>query len=111
MTHRHCSWCWGTWPRVWNKINWSNYTLLNFKRRKFTDGGFDLPIMLKAQKLKLINSWAIRFNLFCYNNNLLSLAPRYSIVQNNGSLEGATHMSFRSLFIKNEILLGYKPKK
>ena len=30
--------------------------------------------MLKAQKLKLINSWAIRFNLFCYNNNLLSLA-------------------------------------
>ena len=43
--------------------------------------------MLKAQKLKLINSWAIRFNLFCYNNNLLSLAPRYSIVQNNGSLE------------------------
>ena len=91
LTYRHCSWCWGTWSRVWNKINWSNYTLSKFKRRKFTDGGFDLPIMLKAQKLKLINSWAIRFNLFCYNNNLLSLAPRYSI-------------------IKNEILSGYKPK-
>ena len=64
--------------------------------------------MLKAQKLKIINSWAIRFNLFCYNNNLLSLAPRYSMIQNNGNLKEATHISIRSLFVKNKIVLNYK---
>ena len=99
LSFRHCSWCWGTWSNVWNKINWSNYDLKRGQKiSDFTAGGKDLPLMLRAQQMKIINSWAIRFNFFCFKENLLSLAPRFSLVRNNGFKLSSTHLSLRNFF-------------
>ena len=72
---------------IWNKINWNDYRI---KRDGFSKGGYDLKILLQGQK-NLINSWAIRFNLFCHNNNLKCIMPRYSFVNNLGFDKDGTH--------------------
>lgn len=99
LSFRHCSWCWGTWSKIWNKIEWSNYKLNKGQQiSDFSIGGKDLPLMLKAQEMKLVNSWAIRFNFYCFKKKLLSIAPRFSHVINNGFRSSATHLSIRSFF-------------
>lgn len=109
-TKRHSSWCWGTWSRVWNKINWKS---LNYERHfkniqdmhKFSKGGNDLNLLLWGQYKNYINSWAIRFNYFCSKKNLISFQPRFSMIVNNGRDSSGTHESFsiRRQNIKNFI--------
>ncbi len=99
FTKRHSSWCWGTWSRVWNKINWRN---LNYKRHfdnfkemnRFSEAGNDLNLLLWGQYKNYINSWAIRFNYFCSKKNLISFQPRFSMIINNGRDSSGTHESF-----------------
>ena len=97
---RHCSWAWGTWSDRWKQIKWdAEYINNHFKEKKkiknFENVGLDLNLLLWAQKKKIINSWAIRFNLNCFNNNLMSLQPRYSLVKNCGFGKNATHQKFK----------------
>ena len=99
LVSRHCSWGWGTWKNVWNKINWNDYRI---KKDGFSKGGYDLKILLQGQKKNLINSWAIRFNLFCHNNNLKCIMPRYSLVNNLGFDKDGTHTKKR--FFRNTLL-------
>ena len=101
LISRHCSWGWATWKNVWMKIKWNNYEI---KKKDFSRGGYDLGLLLEGQKKKLINSWAIRFNLFCHNNNLKCIMPRYSFVNNLGFDDSGTHTK-KSYFRKNVLKL------
>ena len=102
---RHCSWAWGTWYDRWKNVPW-NKTYINkhFRNKnsiiKFDQVGRDLNLLLWAQKNRIINSWAIRFNLYCSNNELYSVQPRYSLVRNSGHGLNSTHQKFK----KNDII-------
>ncbi|WP_440649197.1 glycosyltransferase [Candidatus Pelagibacter sp. HIMB1521] len=95
--YRHCSWAWGTWKDVWNKIDWNikNTNIEKIKKLRknsqFAKAGEDIVEMLIAQKYKLINSWAVRFNYHCLKKKLISVSPRFSQVSNDGYGLGATH--------------------
>ena len=99
ITKRHSSWCWGTWARVWKKMEWNkiNYNS-HFKSfaelRKFSEGGNDLNLLLWGQYKKYIDSWAIRFNYFCSKNDLISLQPKIGMVKNLGRDFSGTHENF-----------------
>lgn len=89
LSKRHSSWAWGTWSNVWKKIKWNS---LNYKKsNEFSDLGKDMNLMLWAQTNNYINSWAIRFNYFCFLNNLKSFQPRYSMINNIGIDGSGTH--------------------
>lgn len=113
FTKRHSSWCWGTWSKVWNKINWNkiNYKKL-YKLKKFepklNDLGYDLKYFLWANDKKIINSWAVKFNAFCALNKLTSIQPSKSLIINKG-FDGSGSHSFmptiRKLFYKNNLKL------
>mgnify|MGYP006091087937 FL=1 len=109
---RHCSWAWGTWTDRWKNVRWESYYVAkHFKNKKdilnFDKIGKDLNLLLWAQKNKLINSWAIRFNQNCSNNKLLSIQPRYSLVRNNGHGKNATHQRYKkNIYIKNFFRMG-----
>ena len=97
---RHCSWAWGTWNDRWKKIDWDDSSIDNhFKNKKsinfFDKIGIDLNLLLWAHRNKYINSWAIRFNLSCMKNKLLSIQPRYSFVRNDGHGKESTHQKFK----------------
>ena len=112
-TRRHCSWCWGTWSRVWNGIDWDsiNYQkhFLNKSEKKlFSLAGNDLNLLLWGQYKKYINSWAIRFNYFCFKKNLLSFQPRHSMIENRGRDSSGTHERFS--LSRDKIDINYFPK-
>ena len=99
FSKRHSSWCWGTWARVWNKINWKK-TKLNkhfsnsLSLRQFSEGGNDLNLLLWGNQENLINSWAIRFNFYCSKSFLKSIQPRFSMIKNEGRDLSGTHEKF-----------------
>lgn len=100
FTKRHCSWCWGTWSRVWRKIEWNNidyekHFKNKIKQKNFSLAGNDLNLLLWAQSKNIINSWAIRFNFYCFLNNLKSIQSRYTIVSNTGNDFSGTHELYR----------------
>ena len=105
VSKRHSSWCWGTWSRVWNKIDWNDTSISeHFNNRssikKFSQGGKDLNLLLWGSHHNLINSWAIRFNFFCFKNSLKSIQPRYSMIKNDGRDFSGTHEKFYFKFNK-----------
>ena len=67
---------------------------------KFSEGGRDLNLLLWGNYQKLINSWAIRFNFFCFKNSLKSIQPRYSMIRNEGRDFSGTHEKFNFNFKK-----------
>jgi hypothetical protein len=105
ISKRHSSWCWGTWSRVWNKINWNEKNIIkHFNKestiKKFSEGGKDLNLLLWGNYQNLINSWAIRFNFYCFKNSLRSIQPRYSMIINDGRDFSGTHEKFNFKFRK-----------
>ena len=113
FSKRHSSWCWGTWSRVWNKINWYNMKVEShftnkLSLKKFSEGGNDLNLLLWGNKEKFINSWAIRFNFHCAKFFLKSIQPRFSMIKNNGRDFSGTHekfsFNFRKIFSFNPYL-------
>lgn len=113
VTKRHCSWGWGTWSRVWNDIDWNsiNYEKhfsSKLEKKLFSYAGNDLNLLLWGQYKKYINSWAIRFNYFCFKKNLLSFHPRHSMIENHGRDSSGTHE--RLLIFNNKVDINYFPK-
>ncbi len=99
ISKRHSSWCWGTWSRVWNKIDWNSKHLNQHFNNKssinrLAEAGKDLNLLLWGNSEKLINSWAIRFNFHCINRSLKSIQPRFSMIINNGRDFSGTHEKF-----------------
>jgi hypothetical protein len=94
--NRGWSWGWATWKSRWDKVDWDvkEYsTFINDRKRKkeFAKGGSDLNKMLEKQMSGSLDSWAIRwfFNQFLIGG--LSLYPSYSMVNNIGFGNEATH--------------------
>ena len=110
FTKRHSSWCWGTWSKVWNQINWNKlkYKKLNNLQKfeeKLNDSGYDLKYFLWANDKKIINSWAVKFNVFCVLNDLNSIQPSNSLVINKGFDGSGSHTflpNLRKFFHKNQ---------
>tara|TARA_B100000989_G_scaffold262769_1_gene214368 strand:- start:103 stop:675 length:573 start_codon:yes stop_codon:yes gene_type:complete len=99
ISKRHSSWCWGTWSRVWNKIDWNSKHLNQHFNNKssinrLAEAGKDLNLLLWGNNEKLINSWAIRFNFHCISRSLKSIQPRFSMIINNGRDFSGTHEKF-----------------
>lgn len=89
LTHRHSSWGWGTWQRVWSKIDWeiSDYDRFQSDRRAkqdFNAAGADMVAMLDMQMKGKLDSWSIRFDYACFRSGALSLAPVSNLVKNIG---------------------------
>ena len=101
--YRASSWGWGIWKDRWEKIEWNlddNFSkLLSAKRfSRFLRGGSDLPLMLWKQKKGIIDSWAVRW---CYHqslNDMVTVFPSKSKIENIGFSEGATHSTTNRRF-------------
>ena len=89
LTHRHSSWGWGTYGRVWRGIDWDVSDYGRFRRdyrarRAFNVAGPDMATMLDLQMAGKIDSWSIRFDYACFKRGALSLAPVANMVMNIG---------------------------
>ena len=108
-------WGWGTWKRAWKKFNPDGNELLNKIKylnleKKFNlNNSFNYFKMLKDQVEAKNNSWAIRWHASMFLQNMLTLYPKISLVQNNGT-EYGTHSNFDILNLgKKFIEKKYKP--
>ncbi len=89
LTHRHSSWGWATYKRVWNEVDWDVLDYQYFKNNKFARSEFnvagsDMASMLDMQMSSAINSWSIRFDYSCFRRKLYSVAPVNGLVENIG---------------------------
>ena len=97
FSQRSSSWGWACWADRWSKIDWSceSYQEFRINRKmkfKFNAMGSDMSLMLKRQMEGKINSWAIRFCFHQFQNNLYSIHPAVSKIENVGiSDEHATN--------------------
>ncbi|MRG46926.1 glycosyltransferase [Chitinophaga sp. SYP-B3965] len=100
---RHSSWGWGTWKRVWEKIDWEVKDYQQFcnsreQQRVFNQGGNDLTRMLHQQIKGEINSWSIRFDYHCARNRQFSVLPVQSLIDNIGFDGSGTHCETTDAF-------------
>ena len=91
-TQRASSWGWACWEDRWEKIDWqakAYESFINDRKAKlrFNKMGSDMTHMMWRQMQGIINSWAIRFCFHQFQNNLLSVHPAISKVQNAGFAE------------------------
>lgn len=93
----HTSWGWGTWKRAWDKFNPDTDYLINeIKKRKMIkkfnlNNCFNYFGMLERRNKKLNQSQAIVWKASTFINNMLSLYPSNSFVQNIGFDLTGTH--------------------
>lgn len=93
---RTCSWGWGTWQERWHSVDWSVLDYEQFKHSRsmqmeFNKGGPDLTKMLHAQMNGDIDSWAIRFCYSQFRQQMLSVYPIHSYVENIGCDGSGVH--------------------
>ena len=107
-------WGWGTWRRAWKKFNPDGKDLLKkIKQENLIhlfnfNSSFNYLKMLENQINKKNNSWAIRWYASAFLENMYTLYPRVSLVQNIGTNNG-THSNFDNLnFGKSIIKAKYK---
>ena len=108
ISKRHSSWCWGTWSRVWNNVDWdinklNSHFSNQLKINKFSEGGNDLNLLLWGNYKKIINSWAIMFNHHCILKSLKSIQPRFSMIRNDGRDASGTHEGYTFNLVKKKI--------
>lgn len=86
---RNSSHGWATWARVWSRVDWSGsgYSKLQsslFSRLAFNREGNDRFDRLQRQLAGKIDSWSIRFGLFQFLENLVTVYPVINRVTNIG---------------------------
>jgi hypothetical protein len=89
FTSRSSSWGWATWKDRWEVIDWEVKDYFSFKnnsllRQNFNKMGSDMSRMLDRQMQGNINSWAIRWCYHQFKNNLYSVHPFVSKIDNVG---------------------------
>lgn len=108
------SWGWATWRRAWNKYddemkNWENI----LKKRKFSSlisKAYWHLIFLTIYKQK-INSWAFRWTLSCWKNNMITIMPKTNLVKNIGVGKLATNTKIKSKSLEiNTVSLNFPLK-
>lgn len=97
-------WGWGTWKRAWRHFEPDGQALLDrliasHLIDEFDYGGaYSYSGMLKKQIKGKNSSWAIRWHASCFLQNLLTLYPSVSLVNNIGNDGSGTHSSPTSAF-------------
>ncbi len=82
-------WGWATWKDRFDKVDWEVRDYGDFikdrrAQRKFNRGGLDLTPLLKLQQEGKVDSWAIRWCYQEYKENMFTIFPRCSKVENIG---------------------------
>lgn len=91
------SWGWATWQRAWAQFDPSMQAFQQLAgdralRRRFDlDNAYPYFAMLKKQKAREIDSWAIRWYLSVFMRDGLTLFPTRSLVSNEGFDGTGTH--------------------
>nr|WP_315233533.1 sugar transferase [uncultured Flavobacterium sp.] len=103
VCHRMSSWGWGIWKDRWSKIQWDKEYFKSFtnslkQQYLFRKGGSDMPGMLKDYLKGKNNSWAIRACYHQFENDLLTIAPKRSKINNIGFGKNATHTKLFNRF-------------
>ncbi len=97
-------WGWATWARAWKYFEVDGKKLLEeLKKRKLLrefnfNNSYPYAKMLKDQIKGKNNSWAIRWYASAFLNDMLTLYPRYSLIQNIGLDNSGTHCSETDIF-------------
>lgn len=92
-------WGWATWERAWQKFNPSAVEIdkLLQKAKLYSELDFggvaNYQRMIKRQISGEIDSWAVRWHASTFINNMLTLYPRKSLVQNIGADGKGTHVN------------------
>ncbi len=95
-------WGWATWKRAWDVFEPDGRVLYSeLRKRKLLknfdfNGSYPYSKMLKDQIKGRNNSWAIRWYASAYLQNMLTLYPGQSLVQNIGVGSDATHCKQQS---------------
>ncbi len=121
FTQRASSWGWATYKSKWKEVDWKVTDYIRFKKnkklhRKFNAMGSDMSFMLSKQMKGNIDSWAIRWCYHQFKEDLYTVFPVQSKIQNIGFTEGATHtkgnsetLRFATIFDKtNKINFNFK---
>ena len=87
-------WGWGTWRRAWKKFDTDGQRLLNKIRKNKLEklfnfnNSFNYMKMLQNQINKKNQSWAIRWYASAFLENMYTLHPKLSLVENTGTKNG-----------------------
>lgn len=103
---RFSSWGWSTWSKSWQTINWEpHYSSIGLVHRlKFCLSlGSDVDSMLRSSLSGKISSWAIIVTYHAYINELYSISPKHSLVENIGIGKDATHTKSDLGYLINEL--------
>lgn len=90
-------WGWATWSRAWRHFEPDGQKLLDALRRERLARAFDMggayPYMkmLANQVAGKNDSWAVRWHASCFLDNMLTLYPGRSLVNNIGTDDSGTH--------------------
>ena len=80
---------WGTWEDRWEKVDWiiKDYACFISDKKKqeaFDSIQYGISIMLTRQMRGEIDSWAVRWDYFCFSNSLWTIYPEKSHICNVG---------------------------
>jgi hypothetical protein len=97
-------WGWGTWKRAWGLFEADGSKLLEkLKKNGLIDefdfgGSYSYSGMLKKQIEGKVDSWAIRWHASIFLQDMLTLYPGRSLVQNIGNDQSGTHAGRYKIF-------------
>ena len=90
-------WGWATWKRAWHHYcddagKLRQEIIRNRSGKQFDlDGAYGYLQMLKNAESGRVDSWAVRWHASAYLNNMYTLHPGRSLVQNIGCDDSGTH--------------------
>lgn len=95
-SYRSCSWGWATWKDRFLNVDWELSDIKSFYKdnlmiKKFNSSGSDRFLRLYRQTKGNGSSWSVRFGLHLVKNDMLTVYPRYSYIQNIGCDESGIH--------------------
>ena len=92
-------WGWATWRRAWNFFEKDGQKLLKQLKDKKLTHQFDLDGAYPYTKIKKKHdSWAVRWHASAFLENMLTLYPSESLVQNIGNDGTGVHCSVTDSF-------------
>lgn len=96
MTYKGECWGWATWKNRWLHVDWNVESYKEFyrnykKRKAFDSLELGLTHMLDMQMCGKIDSWAVRWVYYLFENKLMTVYPRKSRVINIGFDGSGTH--------------------
>src|SRR5690606_36677135 len=108
FTNRANSTGWATWRNRWEQIDWevSDYdTFKNSSQQKkaFNKMGSDTASMLHEQMTGKLDSWALRWCYHQFTNNLFSVRPTVSKIDNVGFTPDASNTTEKSNRFKTNL--------